>query len=65
VITNEPITLPVGTFDSMRYVVTKNDEVKTYWFARTLPGPPVKVEVTKGGKTVMTMTMEANLAKAR
>jgi hypothetical protein len=65
----EPITLPAGTFETMRYVVTAGgdrdqpDEVKTYWFARTLPGPPVRLEVSKGGKTVLLMTMEANLSK--
>jgi hypothetical protein len=59
----EPITLPAGTFETMRYVVTKGDVVKTYWFARSLPGPPVRLEVSKGGKTVMLMTMEANLSK--
>ena len=34
--------------------------MRTYWFARTLPGPPVKVEVVKDGRTVLTMTMQAN-----
>jgi hypothetical protein len=38
------------------------DEVKTYFFARTLPGPPIKVEVVRDGHVVMTMTMEANRA---
>ncbi len=57
---NESLTLPAGTFDVMRYVVTKDETVRTYWFARTLPGPPVKVEVVKGGKVVFAMTMEAN-----
>jgi hypothetical protein len=59
-ISNESLALPAGTFDAMRYVVTKGDVVKTYWFARSLPGPPVKMEVVKDGKTVMTMTMQAN-----
>jgi hypothetical protein len=62
VITNEPITLPAGTFDAMRYVVTDGDQVKTLWFARKLPGPPVKMEITKGGRTVLVMTMEASRA---
>ncbi len=35
-------------------------DVKTYWFARSLPGPPVKLEVVKDGKTVLTYTMQAN-----
>jgi hypothetical protein len=59
----EPITLPAGAFETMRYVVTKGEQVSTYWFARSLPGPPVRVEVSRGGKPVMLMTMEANLSK--
>jgi hypothetical protein len=65
---NESLTVSAGTFDVMRYVVTKPDEAgklatgdaATYWFARTLPGPPVKVEITKDGHVAMTMTMQAN-----
>jgi hypothetical protein len=60
VIDADTITTPAGTFDCMRYVVTKGDEVKTYWFARNIAGPPVKMLVTKGGEQVMTMTMQAN-----
>ncbi|MGO8995423.1 MAG: hypothetical protein ACLQVI_19095 [Polyangiaceae bacterium] len=59
-ISNESLSTSAGTFDVMRYVVTQGDEVRTYWFARTLPGPPVKVEVVKGGQTVSTMLMQAN-----
>ena len=57
---NESLTLPAGTFDVMRYVVTRDGDVKTYWFARSLPGPPVKVEEVKDGRTIMTITMQAN-----
>jgi len=59
-IQDETVSLPAGTFDCMHYTVTKGDVVSSFWFARSLPGPPVKMEVTKGGKTVMTMTMQAN-----
>jgi hypothetical protein len=38
----------------------KGSQVSTYWFARNLPGPPVKVEIVKDGHPVMTMTMQAN-----
>jgi len=64
-ITNESITVPAGTFDAMKYVVTNplGDDVKTIWFARSLPGPPVKLEVTKRGKSVLTWTMQANRTK--
>jgi hypothetical protein len=63
-ISSESVTVPTGTFDAMKYVVSKKDSdvVQTIWFARTLPGPPVKLEVVKAGKLVMTLTMEANRA---
>jgi hypothetical protein len=57
---NESLSIPAGTFDVMRYVVTKGDSMSTFWFARSLPGPPVKLEMVKEGKTVLTMTMQAN-----
>ena len=59
-VSEESLTVPAGTFAVLRYVVTKEDDVKTVWFAKNLPGPPVKVEATHSGKTVITMTMQAN-----
>jgi hypothetical protein len=59
-ISNETITVPAGTFDAMHYEVTAGNMVKNFWFARTLPGPPVKLEVTAGGKTAMSWVMQAN-----
>jgi hypothetical protein len=59
-ISEDTLTVPAGTFAVLRYVVKKEDDVKTVWFAKSLPGPPVKVEATHSGQTVMTMTMQAN-----
>jgi hypothetical protein len=59
-LSEESLTVPAGTFAVLRYVVTKEDDVKTLWFAKTLAGPPVKLEATHSGQTVMTMTMQAN-----
>jgi hypothetical protein len=59
-VSEETLTVPAGTFAALRYVVTKQDDVKTVWFAKTLAGPPVKVEAAHGGQPVMTMTMQAN-----
>jgi hypothetical protein len=59
-VSEESLTVPAGTFAVLRYVVTKEDDVKTVWFAKNLPGPPVKVEAAHSGQTVMTMTMQAN-----
>lgn len=56
-VTDEPMTVPAGTFDCWRYVVTTPEGTRTLWFAKTLPGPPVKMVVVKGGATTLTMTM--------
>jgi hypothetical protein len=63
-ISNEPCSTPAGEVDCMHYMVTKGDEVKSLWFARRLPGPPVRLEVVKGGQPQLTMTMQANRMKA-
>jgi hypothetical protein len=59
-VSEESLTVRAGTFAVLKYVVTNADDVKTVWFARSLAGPPVKVEAVHGGQTVMTMTMQAN-----
>jgi len=59
-LSEETLTLPFGTLECVRYVVRGTEGTKTYWFAKTLPGPPVKMIVEKDGKTVMTMTMVQN-----
>lgn len=54
------ITVPAGSFDTWLYVVESsqaNGEERRMHFARALPGPPVSMEVVRGGATTMTMTM--------
>jgi len=51
-IKDETVTVPAGTYECKLYVVTKGDEVLRFWFAKTLPGPPVKVEIQKAGKLI-------------
>jgi hypothetical protein len=48
---------PLGTFPCTRYVVTDGDTRTTACFAKTLPGPPVELQIEKAGKLVMTLTM--------
>jgi hypothetical protein len=58
---SETKTTPLGTLDCWHYTVTTKKEDKTqvdkYWFAKTLPGPPVMLTQTLDGKTVLKMTM--------
>jgi hypothetical protein len=38
-VTEESLTIPAGAFAVLKYVVTKDDDVKTVWFARSLLAP--------------------------
>ena len=60
--TIEPDTIetPLGLVDCLRYTVREGETVKRLWFARHLPGTPVKVVVKEGGRVVSTVTMTAN-----
>jgi hypothetical protein len=52
------VTVPAGTFETKRYVVTKADgTVSTYDFAPTMPGPPISLVITAGGSPVFSMTL--------
>lgn len=56
------VDTPLGHFDAWEYTVLKvgDDGVGVrshYWFARTLPGPPVLLVVEREGVEMMRMTM--------
>ncbi len=56
---SETLTVPAGTFDCLHYVVADPDKgtTTTAWFAKSLPGAPIKLEVTRDRATVMRMTL--------
>lgn len=57
-VTEEELATPAGTFACAVYRVREVDNDTTYWFARELPGAPVKVEVKEEGtKVVFTMIL--------
>lgn len=60
-ITTEIFTTPAGTYDCWLYEVTAEKDnqrqVSRFWFARSLPGPPVCFEKTVDGQMVYRMTM--------
>ena len=56
-ISDGEITVPAGTFKTKVYVVTKDDAVTRFHFAPSLPGPPVLLEMDKGGQRILTMTL--------
>ena len=57
VIDDDEIEVPAGRFDCVRYTVTDGRTVDTFWFARALPGMPVKVVSQQGGRMTTVMTM--------
>lgn len=58
--TDSSVDVPAGHFDTWMFVVRPEDPdapVRQYQFARELPGPPVWMEVTKGGSLVTRMVL--------
>ncbi|HEX2222159.1 MAG TPA: hypothetical protein VHK06_06500 [Candidatus Limnocylindria bacterium] len=56
-IASEPLDLPLGVLDCLRYTVTDGPTVETFWFARTAPGMPVKYMTEEGGRVTSSVTM--------
>lgn len=54
---SEKTTTPAGTFDCVVYVVQSPGEIRTFYFAKDLPGAPVLFFTEKDGKRVMTSTL--------
>jgi len=63
-VTEEALETPAGKFDCWLYTVTEEEEgsksVQRYWFAKKLPGPPVRMTTEIDGKVVSTMTLVEN-----
>lgn len=61
-ITEEPVDTPAGTFEAARYDIRRDHDGQTVttrmWFARKLPGPPVKMEIWAGDTRTMFMVLE-------
>lgn len=53
----EEIELEFGRFDALRYAVIDGNREERYWFARALPGMPVRTEDWEGGELRFSMTM--------
>lgn len=56
-VSEEELTVPAGSFPCKVYRVTEEEVVNTFWFAKSLPGAPIKVEMREGDKVVFTMTL--------
>jgi len=52
------LTVPIGIFDCLRYTVKSNPEtVLHFYFAKTLPGPPIYSDVEVNGRRHKTSTL--------
>jgi len=60
--TEEELEIPAGRFACMRYTRTDPDAVWRFWFARALPGQPVRYEREAAGEIVFSVTLIENTA---
>ena len=54
------IDSPMGPLDCLRYTARDGEAIETFWFARSMPGMPVRTERVEGGRVVERVTMIAN-----
>jgi hypothetical protein len=50
----------MGPLQCLRYTALDGDAVDVFWFARSMPGMPVKTERIENGRVVERVTMVAN-----
>jgi hypothetical protein len=55
------IDIPMGRFDGLRYTRVQGDTVDSFWFARSRPGAPVRIESRVGGQVVFSSTAISEL----
>ena len=56
----EELSIPSGRFACLRYTRTDSDAVWRFWFARELPGQPVRYEREVSGQIVFSATLIDN-----
>ena len=60
-IDEDTVDVPAGHLECLRYTVEDGQEVSTLWFARSIPGPPIKVVDTVGGRVTQTTELVLHL----
>jgi hypothetical protein len=58
--TEEELEIPAGRFGCLRYTRTDPDAIWRFWFARDLPGQPVRYEREASGQIVFSATLIEN-----
>ena len=56
-IESERIATPIGELDCLRYTVRDGGTDEVFWFARDLPGMPIRYLTRTGGQVVMTASV--------
>ena len=51
---------PMGRLDCLRYTRRDGDALDVFWFARSKPGMPVRIERVEDGRVVRRVTMISN-----
>jgi hypothetical protein len=59
-IAEEALELSMGTLDCLRYTVKDGEGEDVFWFAKALPGMPVRFSRQENGRTLNTTTMISN-----
>jgi F420-dependent oxidoreductase-like protein len=57
----EEIEIPAGRFKCLRYASRDGDNVQTFWFARSVPGMPLRFEERVGDEVVYSSTAIENV----
>ena len=60
-VTEETIQIPAGRFACLRYLSRDGDSVRTFWFARSVPGMPLRFEERVDGALVFSSTAIENI----
>jgi hypothetical protein len=55
-IDEETFEIPAGRFEGWRYARTDGEKVDTFWFAKSMPGAPLRYETRVGGEVVFRST---------
>ncbi len=58
------VDLPGGSYPCWHYLVREGDTERSFWFAKSLPGMPVRMEEREGGALTFRMLMLENIPGA-
>lgn len=57
----EAMETPLGLLDCWRYAQDDGDSSATFWFARSIPGMPIRYQAEESGRIVSRVTMIENV----